>query len=30
MGRFIQPHPTLSASFGETVLAPTGRGLHLG
>jgi dihydrolipoamide dehydrogenase len=27
---FIQPHPTLSESFGETVLALTGRGLHLG
>jgi dihydrolipoamide dehydrogenase len=30
MGRFIQPHPTLSESFGETILALTGRGLHLG
>lgn len=30
IGRFIQPHPTLSESFGETVLALTGRGLHLG
>ena len=29
IGRFIQPHPTLSESFGETVLALTGRGLHL-
>jgi dihydrolipoamide dehydrogenase len=28
--KFIQPHPTLSESFGETVLALTGRGLHLG
>ncbi len=27
---FIQPHPTLSESFGETMLALTGRGLHLG
>jgi dihydrolipoamide dehydrogenase len=27
---FIQPHPSLSESFGETVLALTGRGLHLG
>ncbi len=27
---FIQPHPTLSESFGETVLALTGRGLHVG
>jgi len=25
---FIQPHPTLSETFGETVLALTGRGLH--
>ena len=25
---FIQPHPTLSEVFGETVLALTGRGLH--
>jgi len=24
------PHPTLSESFGETVLALTERGLHLG
>jgi dihydrolipoamide dehydrogenase len=30
IARFIQPHPTLSESFGETVLALTGRGLHLG
>jgi dihydrolipoamide dehydrogenase len=27
---FIQPHPTLSEAFGETVLALTGRGLHVG
>jgi dihydrolipoamide dehydrogenase len=27
---FIQPHPSLSESFGETMLALTGRGLHLG
>ncbi len=27
---FIQPHPTLSESFGETVIALTGRGLHIG
>jgi dihydrolipoamide dehydrogenase len=27
---FIQPHPSLSESFGETVLALTGRGLHVG
>jgi dihydrolipoamide dehydrogenase len=26
---FIQPHPSLSESFGETVLALTGRGMHL-
>jgi dihydrolipoamide dehydrogenase len=30
IGQFIQPHPTLTESFGETVLAVTGRGLHLG
>ena len=30
IGQFIQPHPTLSESFGETVMALTGRGLHLG
>jgi dihydrolipoamide dehydrogenase len=30
LAQFIQPHPTLSESFGETVLALTGRGLHLG
>ena len=24
----IQPHPTLSENFGETVLKLTGRGLH--
>ncbi|MHB8681145.1 MAG: dihydrolipoyl dehydrogenase [Acidimicrobiales bacterium] len=30
IGQFIQPHPTLSESFGETVLALTGRGLHVG
>jgi dihydrolipoamide dehydrogenase len=29
IAKFIQPHPTLSESFGETVLALTGRGLHL-
>ncbi len=26
--QFIQPHPTLSELFGETVLALTGRSLH--
>jgi len=30
IGHFIQPHPTLSEAFGETVLALTGRGLHVG
>ena len=30
VSQFIQPHPTLSESFGETVLALTGRGLHVG
>ena len=28
IGQFIQPHPTLSETFGETVMALTGRGLH--
>ncbi len=30
IGQYIQPHPTLSETFGETVLALTGRGLHIG
>jgi dihydrolipoamide dehydrogenase len=30
VAQFIQPHPSLSETFGETVLALTGRGLHLG
>jgi dihydrolipoamide dehydrogenase len=30
IAKFIQPHPTLSESFGETVMSLTGRGLHLG
>ncbi|MDA8341851.1 MAG: dihydrolipoyl dehydrogenase [Actinomycetota bacterium] len=30
VARFIQPHPSLSETFGETVLALTGRGLHVG
>jgi dihydrolipoamide dehydrogenase len=30
VSQFIQPHPTLSEAFGETVLALTGRGLHVG
>lgn len=28
VSQFIQPHPTLSELFGESVLALTGRGLH--
>ena len=28
VAHFIQPHPTLSENFGETVLSLTGRGLH--
>ncbi len=27
---FIQPHPSLSEAFGETLMAMTGRGLHVG
>ena len=30
VAEFIQPHPTLSESFGETVIALAGRGLHVG
>ena len=30
VAHFVQPHPTLSESFGETVQALTGRGLHVG
>ncbi len=30
VAQFIQPHPSLSENFGETMLALTGRGLHLG
>jgi len=30
VAQFVQPHPTLSEGFGETVLALTGRGLHVG
>ena len=29
VAQFLQPHPSLSETFGETVLALTGRGLHL-
>ncbi len=28
VGHYVQPHPTLSETFGETVLSLTGRGLH--
>jgi len=28
VAHFIQPHPTLSETFGEAMLALTGRGLH--
>lgn len=30
VGHYIQPHPSLSETFGETILALTGRGLHVG
>jgi len=30
VAQYVQPHPTLSEAFGETVLALTGRGLHVG
>lgn len=30
ISQLIQPHPSLSEAFGETVLALTGRGLHVG
>jgi dihydrolipoamide dehydrogenase len=30
VAQYIQPHPTLSEAYGETVLALTGRGLHVG
>ena len=30
VAEFIQPHPSLSETFGETMLALTGRGLHVG
>ena len=29
VGQFIQPHPSLSETFGETLLALAGRGLHV-
>lgn len=28
IARFVQPHPTLSETFGEAVMTLTGRGLH--
>lgn len=28
VAQFIQPHPSLSENFGETILSLTGRGLH--
>ncbi|HVX20187.1 MAG TPA: dihydrolipoyl dehydrogenase [Acidimicrobiales bacterium] len=30
VAHFVQPHPSLSETFGETVQALTGRGLHVG
>ncbi len=30
VAQYIQPHPTLSEVFGETMLALTGRGIHVG
>ena len=30
VAQFLQPHPSLSETFGETMQALTGRGLHLG
>ena len=30
VAHFIQPHPSLSETFGETMMALTGRGIHLG
>jgi len=30
IAEFIQPHPSLSEVFGETMLALAGRGLHVG
>ena len=28
VAHFLQPHPTLTETFGETVMSLTGRGLH--
>jgi len=30
VAQFVQPHPSLSETFGETMQALTGRGLHVG
>ena len=30
VAHFVQPHPSLSEVFGETMLALAGRGLHVG
>jgi dihydrolipoamide dehydrogenase len=30
VAQFVQPHPSLSEVFGETMLALTGRGIHVG
>jgi dihydrolipoamide dehydrogenase len=30
VAEFIQPHPSLSETFGETMLALAGRGIHVG
>ena len=30
VAQFVQPHPSLSETFGETMLALSGRGLHVG
>ena len=30
VAQFVQPHPSLSETFGETMIALTGRGLHVG
>ena len=30
VAQFVQPHPSLSETFGETMLALAGRGLHIG
>ncbi len=30
VAHFVQPHPSLSEAFGETLIALTGRGLHVG